>query len=231
MLRGNLSPHMIRPQEPRNDDPYIDELLASPMVTAGAYVQVGQRYPFVIGINAADPSTLALVRLGGHCEADETGWQCAAREVREEAALTIHPCEPPVTFWLNGDQDSLILHPIHWPHISSQPPAPLLVVSYPTTRPGRLAVMYLARAFEQPVPSAEVHGLLLLTPHDVHALVQQRVTLGQYLAQGGQAILRSPLPITQVLVPFLQLRAFAAILQAQPRLMDTALLCDPTCCS
>lgn len=194
----------------------MDDLLATPIATAGAYVQVGQHYAFVLGINHADHNTLALVRLGGHCEPGEMGWQCAAREVREEASLTIHPWEPPITYWLNGDQDSLALHPIHWTESASQQPAPLLVVSYPTTRPGMLSVMYRANASEQPVPSAEVQGLLLLTATDIQSVVQQPITLAHYLAHGGQAILRTPLPTNHILVPFLQLRAFAAILQAQP---------------
>ena len=81
---------------------------------------------------------------------------------------------------------------------------------------GMLSVMYRANASEQPVPSAEVQGLLLLTATDIQSVVQQPITLAHYLAHGGQAILRTPLPTNHILVPFLQLRAFAAILQAQP---------------
>ena len=43
--------------------------------TAGAYLIVENRYVFVVGPKH-DGDTLAVIRLGGHCEKNETAWQC-----------------------------------------------------------------------------------------------------------------------------------------------------------
>jgi hypothetical protein len=58
--------------------------------TAGAYVCIRDFYLFAIGIHPNN-GNIPIVRLGGHQEENETGWQCAVREVYEEANLHIRP--------------------------------------------------------------------------------------------------------------------------------------------
>jgi hypothetical protein len=73
--------------------------------------------------------------------------------------------------------------------------------------------MYLARAAERPTPSTEIRGLLFLRPDHVHRIVQQSLSLGAYLAAGGNAMLLDRLDEGAILEPFLQLRALSQILQ------------------
>ena len=167
-----------------------DESPIDLVATAGAYVLLDGRFPFMIG-PTEDGARLAVVRLGGHREAGESTWQCAAREVLEEAGLTIQAVAPPCTYWLAREdrapgQDGLV--PGAWP---PEPPAahpPFLVVQGTATLPDRLSIMYLARAEGTPVPLNEARGLLLLSPAEVFALVSRPVTLAQHLRAGGLAI-------------------------------------------
>lgn len=72
--------------------------------------------------------------------------------------------------------------------------------------------MYRAKASGQPQPSSEVHGLLLLTRDEVLRLCRETVTLDQFLAAGGVALLRTPYPGSMVLEPIKQLRLLATLL-------------------
>jgi hypothetical protein len=111
--------------------------------TAGAYVCLNGLYPFAIGTQPYN-GRIPVIRLGGHREEHETGWQCAVREVYEEANLRIKPLTPPITYLSDGDQIETELEKIRWQPETSQEDAPLLVVAY--RREGRilLSLMYLA---------------------------------------------------------------------------------------
>lgn len=54
------------------------ELQLARINTAGAYVCIDGLYPFAIGIRPHN-GQIPIVRLGGHREEHETGWQCAVR--------------------------------------------------------------------------------------------------------------------------------------------------------
>lgn len=54
------------------------ELQLARINTAGAYVCIDGLYPFAIGIRP-HYGQIPIVRLGGHREEHETGWQCAVR--------------------------------------------------------------------------------------------------------------------------------------------------------
>lgn len=51
--------------------------------TAGAYVRINGLYLFTIGIKPHH-GNIPVVRIGGHQEGNETGWQCAMREAFEK---------------------------------------------------------------------------------------------------------------------------------------------------
>lgn len=161
---------------------------------------------------------LAVVRLGGHREPEESPWECAAREVREEASIQVTPVRPPATYWLSLPGDIAEMEPREWNCGASDEEAPLLVVEDPSRGPDRLSVMFLARADSLPIPSGESKGLVLLRLVDVHSVATGTMTFGEYRASGGRAIVRDPLPDTLVLEPFLQLRALALLLSMQPGL-------------
>jgi 8-oxo-dGTP pyrophosphatase MutT (NUDIX family) len=190
----------------------------APVRTAGAYVCVNGRFPFVVGPTPMG-QRFAVVRLGGHRDAGETPWQCAAREVAEEAGLVIQPITPPIRYWLDRDRAPEQIQPRpHGLRVDAESPSPLLVVTTGSPPEGQAAVMYLAQATESPTPSSEVRGLLLLRPQDIHQIVHQPTTLRQYLDAGGHALLRDRLDRDWLLEPFIQLRAFAQILARHPEL-------------
>lgn len=183
--------------------------------TAGAYLCVDGLFVFAIGIRPYQ-GRIPVVRLGGHREGDETGWQCAAREVYEEANLKISPLHPRATYlseWNKGDPE---IQKMNWYSMNEQEPNPLLVVHYCRENEEHLSLMYLASAEGLPTPSSEVKGLLFLDQDDVHRLCSEPMTLEQYLDRGGQASLNGAFDMTMVLEPFLQLRLLSRILQIQP---------------
>jgi hypothetical protein len=182
------------------------------IATAGAYVLIDGCYAFAIG-QSPNKDTLAVFRLGGHREAHETAWQCASREVYEEARIQIQPLSPPATYWLNSNDANLDLQPAVWPFKSVDEPLPFCIVSLEQASAPQLSVMFLAHTHEPPTPSSEIRGLLLLTRADLLKVAQQSVTLRQYLDEGGKAIFRADFDEYLPLKPLLQLRMLARILQ------------------
>jgi 8-oxo-dGTP pyrophosphatase MutT (NUDIX family) len=68
------------------------------VATAGAYVvagSAGHRAVFMVGLPGSAADRLGVARLGGHRGPGETAWQRAAREVLEEASVTLQPIAPP----------------------------------------------------------------------------------------------------------------------------------------
>lgn len=179
--------------------------------TAGAYVCLEGFYLFAIGIRPHN-GHIPVVRLGGHREKGETGWQCAAREVLEEASLQIEPLFAQTTYLADGDCLETGLEGIQWQRKIEQEPAPLLVVAYQHEDGTWLSLMYLAQADRLPKPSSEVKGILLLTQEEIHRLCQEPMTLEQYLGRGGRAILKAKFDTRLVLEPFAQLRLLSKIL-------------------
>jgi ADP-ribose pyrophosphatase YjhB (NUDIX family) len=182
--------------------------------TAGAYVCLDGLYPFAIGTRPSN-GRIPVVRLGGHREEHETGWQCAAREVYEETNLRIKPLTPPTTYLAAGDQLEAELKEFQWQSEIDREHIPLLVVAYRREGGLALSLMYLARAEGWPTPSSEVKGLLLLAKKDIHRLCQEPLTLEHYLSSGGKALLNHEFDQSLILEPFAQLRLLARILRAQ----------------
>jgi len=179
--------------------------------TAGAYVCLNGLYPFAIGIRPHN-GHIPVVRLGGHREEHETGWQCAAREVYEETQLQIRPLTPLTTYLSDWDHIETELEEIRWQHETEGEPIPILVVTYRREDQISLSLMYLAHAEGLPRPSSEVKGLLLLEKEEIHHLCQEPLTLEQYLSRGGKAILNGEFDPGLVLEPFAQLRLLSRIL-------------------
>lgn len=170
-------------------------------------------YPFAIGTQPYN-GRIPVVRLGGHREEHETGWQCAEREVYEETNLRIKPLTPPITYLADGDQIETGLQEIRWQHEADREYVPQLVVAYRREDRNLLSLMYLAQAEGTPTPSSEVKGLLLLEEKNIHRLCQEPLTLEQYLSSGGKALLNHEFDKSLILEPFAQLRLLSRILRA-----------------
>ena len=183
--------------------------------TAGVYVWIHGFYLFAIGIHLHH-GHIPVVRLGGHREQQETGWQCAVREVHEEANLHIQPLLPHNTYLSDWDHLETELQKIKWRNKTGQEPDPLLIVSYRRAEDISLSLMYLAIAEEIPTPSSEVQGLLLLKREEIHRLCREPQTLEEYLAGGGRAILTAEFNKSLILEPFAQLRLLSRILDMHP---------------
>jgi hypothetical protein len=194
------------------------ELQNTKINTAGAYIRMDGFYVFAIGIRPYK-GRIPIVRLGGHREGNEAGWQCAVREVYEEANLQILPVSPPVTYLSMWDQRESELQEIAWSSRTDHEPAPLLVVRYCCENDTHLSLMYLACTEGCPTPSSEVKGLLFLNSNNIHQLCNESMTLEQYLDRGGKAMLNANFNVELVLEPFVQLRLLDKILDRQPEML------------
>jgi hypothetical protein len=188
--------------------------------TAGAYLCLNGLYPFAIGSQLHN-GRIPVIRLGGHREGNETGWQCAVREVYEEANLEIKPLVPKTTYLADGDHIERQLQEIRWQHPTAKECNPVLAVAYRREDRIALSLMYLAEADGLPAPSSEIKGLLLLEKENIHRLCGEQYTLEQYLSGGGKAILKAEFDRTLVLEPFTQLRLLSRILTIQSELKAT----------
>jgi ADP-ribose pyrophosphatase YjhB (NUDIX family) len=200
---------------PRKD--IMLELQNTRINTAGAYICMDGFYIFAIGIQPYK-GHIPIFRLGGHREGSETGWQCAAREVYEEANLHILPVSPQATYlsmWVQRESD---LQETDWHSKTDHEPSPLLVVRYCTESDTHLSLMYLACTEGSPTPSSEVKGLLFLNRNNIHQLCNESLTLEQYLDRGGKAMLNADFNVELVLEPFAQLRLLDKILYRQPEI-------------
>lgn len=196
------------------------DLQSARINTAGAYVCIDGHYLFAIGAKLHN-GHIPVVRIGGHREGRETGWQCARREALVETNLPIKPHFPPITYLY--DWDNLETNPqrIQWQPESHQEPAPFLAVAYHHEEQTTLSLMYLAVAEGIPFPSSEVKGLLLLTRKDLHRLCSEPITLEKYRRAGGRAVFKEEFDTSRALEPFAQLRLLSKILKSQSDLNDT----------
>lgn len=161
--------------------------------TSGAYVLYRGLFIFQVG-PTKEADRLGVVRLGGHKEFEETALQTARREVFEEASMKITPLNSPVTYHISewGNKPAIIK--------LGEEIAPILVIG---NEKESLSIMYLSYSENEPNPSSETNGLLLLTPKDVHFICNNKITLIDFMKQNGKAILKGNINRDLVLTPFL----------------------------
>lgn len=171
--------------------------------TSGAYVLYRGLFIFQVG-PTKEADRLGVVRLGGHKEFEETALQTARREVFEEASMKITPLNSPVTYHISewGNKPAIIK--------LGEEIAPILVIG---NEKESLSIMYLSYSENEPNPSSETNGLLLLTPKDVHFICNNKITLIDFMKQNGKAILKGNINRDLVLTPFPQLLFLSKLLK------------------
>ncbi|QBD83051.1 NUDIX domain-containing protein [Ktedonosporobacter rubrisoli] len=139
--------------------------------------------------------------VGGGQEPNETVWQCAQREAREELSTEIELLSSPSTYFHDIDTGDL------YEVSCTDTIAPLLLerqsnlFPYTPYRPGLPAgpYTYFCLLFAQPVqphiqPGDDVVGLLLL-PLSQWAMLQSRPSLESLLEHGARLISPQPFPL------------------------------------
>ena len=176
--------------------------------TSGAYVLYRGLFIFQVG-PTEEADKLGVVRLGGHKEFEETALETARREVFEEASMKITPINSPITYHMSDwrNKPSIIR--------LDEEIAPILVKG---NEQESLSIMYLSYSANEPNPSSETNGLLLLTPEDVHFICNNKITLNDFIKQKGKAILKGNINSDLFLTPFPQLLFLSKLLKEHPDL-------------
>jgi ADP-ribose pyrophosphatase YjhB (NUDIX family) len=178
--------------------------------TSGAYVLYNNLFIFQVGPTRKG-DTLGVVRLGGHKENNETAVETAKREVKEEAAIDITILSSPSTYYKeNWNAQSKKIK-------VENEVAPILIIDSPYET---LSIMYIAHSENEPNPSSETNGLLLLSVSDIRLICSKEITLNDYIKQGGMAILKEKMDKELILQPFPQLLFLAELLKKDPVLLQ-----------
>ncbi|OTW72589.1 DNA mismatch repair protein MutT [Bacillus thuringiensis serovar roskildiensis] len=181
--------------------------------TSGAYVIYKNLFVFQVGPTRKG-DTLGVVRLGGHKEDKETSVETAKREVKEEAAIDITIFSSPSIYykenWSAQAKKIKVENEIN----------PILIIDSPDET---LSIMYMAHSENEPTPSAETNGLLLLSVSDIRLVCSKEITLNEYIKQGGMAILKEKMDKELILQPFPQLMFLAELLKEDPVLLQQIL--------
>ncbi len=176
--------------------------------TSGAYVLYRGLFIFQVG-PTEEADKLGVVRLGGHKEFEETALETARREVFEEASMKITPINSSITYHMSewGNNPSIIQ--------LDEEVAPILVKG---NEQESLSIMYLSYSENEPSPSSETNGLLLLTPEDIHFICNNKITLNDFIKQNGKAILKGNINRDLFLTPYPQLLFLSKLLKEHPDL-------------
>ncbi|MGK0532385.1 NUDIX hydrolase [Bacillus sp. 'calajunan'] len=178
--------------------------------TSGAYVMYKNLFVFQVGPTSKG-DTLGVVRLGGHKEDEETAVETAKREVREEATIDITILSSPSTYykqnWNAQSKKIKVENEID----------PILIIDSPDET---LSIMYMAYSENEPTPSSETNGLLLLSVSNIRLICSKAITLNDYIKQGGIAILKEKMDKELILQPFPQLLFLAELLKEDPVLLQ-----------
>lgn len=178
--------------------------------TSGAYTMYNGLFPFQVGPTRKGDK-LGVVRLGGHQEKGESAQETAIREVFEESSMEIKLVSSPITFFKREWNDTAT-------KIQSKEGVAQILIK--GSDPTASTAMYLACSNTAPVPSSETTGLLLLSREDISNICKQRITLEQFIEQGGKAMFSQKINFKLPLEPFPQLLFLAELFEEEASLMD-----------
>jgi len=174
--------------------------------TSGAYVLYNGFFVFQVG-PTKNGDKLGVVRLGGHRENEESPLDTAIREVFEESAIKINPVNSPVTYHLNSWNEKAN---------NVQMTGEVNPILIKGNEEESFTVMYISLADNEPRPSSESQGLLLLSPKDIELICSRQITLNEFSNQNGLAKIKENFNRDLVLEPFPQLLFLSKLLKQQP---------------
>ena len=182
--------------------------------TSGAYVIFNGFFVFQVG-PTENGDKLGVVRLGGHSEEDESPLDTVIREVLEEAGVKVNPINSPFTYYLecHNQANKIFMN-------ESEVVNPILIKG---NKEELFSVMYIALAGNEPHPSSESKGLLLLSPKDVELICSRKITLNEFLKQNGYAKLKDNFNKDLVLEPFPQLIFLSNLLKQESNYIEKAI--------
>ena len=136
--------------------------------TAGVLLMEAGRYVFCYGPHSSSDGVYVL-RIGGHREAGESPWQCAAREAREEAGVVVRQVQADASVQTNGHTGSnceivTLSGPVILDGYSDERP---LVLGCAQVAGKYTSALFLAETDGESHPSNEVFGLVKLTGDEV----------------------------------------------------------------
>ncbi len=146
--------------------------------TAGAYLLHQNRFAFMVGPDKTGEK-LGIVRLGGHVEGSEDSISCVRREIKEEASVDIVISDSPATYYMRDWETKTRLLIDGGPYQN-----PILICG----NEERATILFLAYTEEALVPASETQGILLLNEKEIQLLCGEKLTLSEYIAQGGQLL-------------------------------------------
>lgn len=189
---------------------------------AGAFVIIKNIMPFMMG-PTPDRSALAIVRLGGHREGNETAWECAKREVFEESHMRINPMMPSMTFYCpNTSFDrEIFIEPAKEYENSKVEPRPLIMGHQNSVQ--SITPIFLASSDDEPIPSMETKALMLLTRNDVLRLCSGTMTLDEFQSSGGKVLFGQKIDANLPLKPFGHLLMLSIILEKYPHVIPSSM--------
>lgn len=174
--------------------------------TSGAYVLYNGFFVFQVG-PTKNGDKLGVVRLGGHRENEESPLDTAIREVLEESAIMINPVNSPVTYHLNSWNEKAN---------NVQMTGEVNPILIKGNDEESFTVMYISFADNEPQPSSESQGLLLLSTKDIELICSRQITLNEFLNQNGLAKIKESFNRDLVLEPFPQLLFLSKLLKQEP---------------
>ena len=147
------------------------------LTTAGIFVLVDGRVLFQAGPDQTGKQ-VGLVRIGGRLESGETPLDCALREAREEASISVRVIDSPTTYCLTLEEPP---RAVAWQNGSPRP-----------LHASATSHVFIGLSADQPSPTSETHALILLSPSELVALGESKHTLGSLQKLGSQIVLRDP---------------------------------------
>lgn len=162
------------------------------MRTAGVFLLYQGKFAFMIGPNRYNDK-LGIVRLGGHIEQSESLVECVLREVKEEASTDILLVSSTATYYKQSweDRNYQLLEN------TELEPKPIIIVG----DQNRATSIYFAYAEDTLVPSAEAHGIILLTEDDVIELCSRETLLKTFMKKGGIVLQNEELDVNLPMSP------------------------------